>query len=54
MYFAIVLVPIAVYGMHSAIGDHLMPADLDVSADILETGRGWLEAAGRYRFLATT
>lgn len=53
-YFAIVLVPIAVYGMHSAIGDHLMPADLDVSADILETGRGWLEAAGRYRFLATT
>ncbi|MEP0013182.1 hypothetical protein [Tateyamaria sp.] len=53
-YFAIVLVPAVVYAMHSAIGDHLMPADLDVSSDILETGRSWLEAAGRYRFLATT
>ncbi|MEO0381873.1 MAG: hypothetical protein AAF252_16515, partial [Pseudomonadota bacterium] len=52
--FAIVLVPIAIYATHSFIGDHLMPADLDVSADILQDGRPWLEAAGRYRFLAAT
>lgn len=53
-FFAIVLVPFAVFASHSMIGDHLMPADLDVSADILQDGRNWLEAAGRYRFLAAT
>lgn len=52
--FAIVLVPVAIYVSHSLIGAHLMPADLDVPADILQEGRNWLEAAGRYRFLATT
>ncbi|WP_299730362.1 hypothetical protein [uncultured Tateyamaria sp.] len=52
--FAIVLVPVAIYATHSLIGDHLMPADLDVPADILQEGRHWVEAAGRYRFLATT
>ena len=31
-----------------------MPADLDVPSDILQDGRNWLEAAGRYRFLAAT
>lgn len=52
--FAIVLVPIAIYLTHSFIGDHLMPADLDVPSEILQDGRDWLEAAGRYRFLAAT
>lgn len=53
-FFAIVFVPVAIFASHSVIGDHLMPADLDVSAGILQDGRNWLEAAGRYRFLAAT
>ena len=53
-YFAIVIVPLIVFATHSFIGDTLMPANLDVPAEILQDGRNWLEAAGRYRFLAAT
>lgn len=53
-YFAIVLVPVAIFLTEALIRDHLMPADLEVPADILQEGRDWLEAAGRYRFLAAT
>ena len=53
-YFAIVLVPLAIFICQSVISDHLMPADLNVSAGVLQDGRDWLEAAGRYRFLAAT
>lgn len=52
--FAIVLVPLVIYASHKFIGDHLMPGDLIVPDDILKDGQNWLEAAGRYRFLATT
>ena len=52
--FAIVLVPVAIYATHKFIGDHLMPEDLNVSGEILKDGQNWLEAAGRYRFLAAT
>ena len=52
--FSIVLVPVAIFATHRMIGTHLMPANLDVPADILLEGRDWLEAAGRYRFLAAT
>ncbi|WP_298974353.1 hypothetical protein [uncultured Roseobacter sp.] len=54
LYFSIVFVPVVIFASHSVIGDHLMPADLNVPADILQDVRNWLEAAGRYRFLAAT
>lgn len=53
-FFAIVLVPVAIFVCNSVITKHLMPADLNVPATILEEGREWVEAAGRYRFLAAT
>ena len=53
-FFAIVLVPIVIYLTERVISDHLMAADLEVPAEILQEGRDWLEAAGRYRFLAAT
>ena len=53
-YFAIVLVPVVIFATHKFIGDHLMPGDLIVSGNILKEGQDWLEAAGRYRFLAAT
>lgn len=52
--FAIVLVPVVIFATHKFIGDHLMPGDLNVSDEILKDGQNWLEAAGRYRFLAAT
>jgi hypothetical protein len=53
-YFAIVLVPVAVFLTHSLISDHMIPERLAVPASILREGHDWLEAAGRYRFLAAT
>ncbi len=53
-YFAIILVPITIFLMHKGISDHMITDDLNVSADILREGYPWLEAAGRYRFLAAT
>ena len=50
--FAIVLVPLVIFATHKFISEHLMPGDLTVSDDILKDGQNWLEAAGRYRFLA--
>lgn len=53
-YFAIALVPISIFWINTVITDHLMAADLNVPADIMQDGRHWLEAAGRYRFIAAT
>ena len=53
-YFAIALVPISIFWINAVITDHLMAVDLNVPADILQDGRHWLEAAGRYRFIAAT
>lgn len=53
-FFAIVFVPVAIHLTDVWMRHHLMPGDLKVPADILEEGRDWLEAAGRYRFLAAT
>ncbi|WP_298844841.1 hypothetical protein [uncultured Roseobacter sp.] len=52
--FAIVLMPVLIFATHKIIGTHLMPRDLNVPAGILVQGQDWLEAAGRYRFLAAT
>ncbi|MGB5559003.1 MAG: hypothetical protein WBN04_13455 [Paracoccaceae bacterium] len=53
-YFAIVLVPISIFWINAVITDYLMAVDLNVPSDIVQDGRHWLEAAGRYRFLAAT
>ncbi|MEM6587584.1 MAG: hypothetical protein AAF641_03985 [Pseudomonadota bacterium] len=53
-YFLIVLVPIAVFVMEAVISDHLMAEDVQVPTGILSADNHWLEAAGRYRFLAST
>ncbi len=53
-YFAIALVPVAIFWINAVITAQLFPADPGVPATILQDGRPWLEAGGRYRFLATT
>ncbi len=53
-YFAIALVPIVIFWINAMIIRHLVAVDLNVPPDILQEGRPWLEAAGRYRFLAAT
>lgn len=53
-YFGIVLVPIAIFVINVGVTRHLIAADLEVPTDILREGAHWLEAAGRYRFLAAT
>jgi hypothetical protein len=53
-YFAIALVPVVIFWINAVISGHLVAADLNVPPDILQDGRHWLEAAGRYRFLAAT
>lgn len=52
--FSIALVPIFIFWINNVISNHLMPDDLNVPIEILQEGRHWLEAAGRYRFLAAT
>jgi hypothetical protein len=51
-FFAIVLVPVLIFSTHGVISDTMMPADLAVPPSVLVQGQPWLEAAGRYRFLA--
>lgn len=51
--FGIVLVPIIIFASNIVITDYMMPSKLNVSPDILQEGRDWLEAAGRYRVLAS-
>ena len=53
-HFTIALVPIVIFWLNALISKHLMASDLDVPPDILQDGRHWLEAVGRYRFLAAT
>ena len=53
-YFAIALVPISIFWINAVITGQLIATDLNVSPDILQDGHHWLEAAGRYRFLAAT
>ncbi len=53
-YFFIVLVPIAVFVTEAIITDHMMAQSVNVPIEILDSQTQWLEAAGRYRFLAAT
>lgn len=53
-YFAIALVPISIFWINNVITGQLIAVDLNVPHDILQGGHHWLEAAGRYRFLAAT
>jgi hypothetical protein len=53
-WFGIILVPVAIFLMHKTIGDYMIVDNLKIPADILMEGRDWLEAAGRYRFIAAT
>lgn len=53
-YFTIALVPISIFWMHGVISDHIFATDLAVPSAILQEGRHWLEAAGRFRFIAAT
>ena len=53
-YFSIVLVPISFFWLNDAIISNFIADSLEVPSDILQDGRDWLEATGRYRFLAAT
>lgn len=53
-YFAIVLLPVFVFGLHEIIRHHLIATDLEVPVEILSDDNTWLEAVGRFRFLAAS
>lgn len=53
-YFAIVLLPIAIFAMEGVITDHMMPRAVLIPPDIVNMDHPWLEIAGRYRFLAAS
>ncbi|WP_377192798.1 hypothetical protein [Ruegeria meonggei] len=53
-YFAIVLLPIFIFGLHELIHHHLIATDLDVPVEILSDDNTWLESVGRFRFLAAS
>ncbi len=54
VYFGIALLPVCIFGIHELIHQNLIEAQLDVPLDILHGERPWLEAVGRYRFLAAS
>jgi hypothetical protein len=51
-YFAIALLPVCVFALHEIIQKHMIATELDVPVSILVDERTWLEAVGRFRFLA--
>ncbi len=53
-YFAIVLLPVLIFAIHELFQHHLIASDLDVPLAILQDENAWLEAVGRFRFLAAT
>jgi hypothetical protein len=53
-YFLIALVPVAVFVSEILITQFLMAQDVHVPLEVLRPGDAWLEAAGRYQFLAAT
>jgi ABC-type multidrug transport system fused ATPase/permease subunit len=53
-YFAIALVPISIFWLNGMIVDHFFPNNLAVPKEFLQEGNDWLEAVGRYKFLAAT
>lgn len=53
-YFAIVILPVFVFGIHEVIQHHLIATDVDVPVEILREDNSWLEAVGRFRFLAAS
>ncbi len=53
-YFSIVLLPVLIFGIHKLIQDHLIASELDIPIEILSDQNAWLEAVGRYRFLAAS
>ncbi len=53
-YFSIALLPVLIFVIHEVMQAHLMPKDLNVPIDVLQNKDTWLEAVGRYRFLAAS
>lgn len=53
-YFAIALVPITIFWLNGVIVDNFFPDNLAVPKEFLQKGNDWLEAVGRYKFLAAT
>ncbi|WP_209509207.1 MULTISPECIES: hypothetical protein [unclassified Ruegeria] len=53
-YFSIALVPVFIFGLHELIHHHLIATDLNVPLEILNDEVTWLEAVGRFRFLAAS
>ncbi len=53
-YFAIALLPVAMFATNAIVMSHLMASDLVLPPDVVQDGGQWLEVAGRYRFLAAT
>jgi len=52
-YFLIALVPVFIFAQEAMISQHLLTTNLSVGTGILKDW-GWLEATGRFRFLAAT
>lgn len=53
-YFAIAALPICVFVLHELIQKHMIATALDVPVSILVDDRAWLEAIGRFRFIAAS
>ncbi len=51
-YFSIVLLPIFVFAIHEVIQHHLIATEVNVPVEFLRDDNSWLEAVGRFRFLA--
>ncbi|WP_170764698.1 hypothetical protein [Ruegeria lacuscaerulensis] len=53
-YFAIALLPVLIFAIHEVMQTHLIANDLNVPPEILQNENTWLEAVGRFRFLAAS
>ncbi len=53
-YFAIVSLPVLIFAIHEVMQTHLIAKELDVPLEILRDESTWLEAVGRFRFLAAS
>ena len=53
-YFAIALLPMLIFAIHEVLQTHLIAKELNVPPEILQNENTWLEAVGRYRFLAAS
>ncbi|WP_342078364.1 hypothetical protein [Yoonia sp. SS1-5] len=53
-YFLIALVPILIFAQEAFITTQFLAMDLAIPATVIQDGRDWLEAVGRFRFLGAT